>query len=341
MITCDICGASFKTTQGLAGHKRLRHASQQAGFPLSGQQLRRKVLQHLVDKVADKLADAILDEHGKQLVESYMEEFSHLGLSFYPLGKKQQIDKAIIVAAGRSSRLFPLNSDKPDCLLDVGGRPILRRQLDILENCGITHIALVRGYQKEKLVYPHISYYENSDYATTSTLKSLFCAGNEINDEFILCYGNIIYEVDILEKLLHDRADISLIIDTDWLGHYHQRHQRSIEEAVLVTVEGNRITKIGKNIINPGEAHGEFFGLAKFSQRGVEILKSNYIRVTTRYSEGPFHTSPSVERALFSDMIQELIDQGYIIHNVDIQGGWIEIDTVEELERARKLANIN
>ena len=53
-------------------------------FTLSGQQLRRKVLHHLVDEVADKLADAILEEHGKQLVESYTEEFSRLGLSFFP-----------------------------------------------------------------------------------------------------------------------------------------------------------------------------------------------------------------------------------------------------------------
>jgi len=341
MITCDICGASFKTTQGLAGHKRIRHASQQAGFTLSGQQLHHKVFQHLANKVADRLADAILEEHGKQLIESYIEELSRLGLSFYPLGKKQQIDKAIILAAGCSSRLFPLNSDKPDCLLDVGGRPILRRQLDILENCGITHIALVRGYQKEKLDYPYISYYENNDYATSGILKSLFCAEKEINGEFVLSYGDIIYGIDILEKLLRDKADISLVIDTDWLSHYHQRFQHPVEEAGLVIVEGNRITRIGRNIIDPGEAYGEFIGLAKFSHRGAEILRSNYAMVISKYGESPFHSAPSVEKAYFSDMIQELIEQGYVVHNVDIKGGWDEIDTLEDLERAESLAWLN
>jgi len=229
----------------------------------------------------------------------------------------------------------------PDCLLDVGGKTILKRGLDTLRSCGISHIAVVRGYQKEKINYPYVSYYENDDYSTTGVMKSLFCAENEINDKFVLSYGNIIYEMDILEKLLRDKVDISLVIDTDWLSRYHPKHQRPVEEAVLVVVEENRITKIGRNIINPGEAHGEFFGLAKFSRRGAEILRYNYVRVTTRYSEGPFHTAPSVERAYFVDLIQELIDQGYTIHNVDIQGGWTEIDTIEDLERARRLVNTN
>ena len=335
MIICDICGVTFKTTQGLAGHKRIRHAKEQAALTLSGQQLQRKVLQHLADKVAGKLADAILEEHGEQLLQSYMGELSRQGLDLRPLGK-ERTSKAIIVAAGQSPRLLPLNSDRPDCLLDVGGKTILQRELDILRSCGISRIAVVRGYQKEKINYPYISYYENDDYSSTGIMKSLFCAKNEINDEFVLCYGNIIYEMDILEKLLRDKGDISLVIDTDWLSH-----QRAVEEAALVSVEGNRITKMGKNTINPGEAYGHFFGLAKFSRRGAEILKYNYVRATTKYSSGPFHMSPSMERAYFSDMIQELIDQGYIIHNVDIQGGWVEIDSIEKLERARRLVNVN
>ncbi len=340
MITCDICGASFKTTQGLAGHRRLRHASQQPGFTVNRQQLYRRVLQRLADKLADKLADAFLEEHGEQFLESYKDEFSRQGFDFYKLGK-EQVSRAIIVAAGQSSRLFPLNSNRPDCLLDVGGKTILERELDTLRNCGISHIAVVRGYQKEKINYPNISYYENSDYANSGILKSLFCAENEIRGEFVFSYADIIYETDILEKLLRDKADISLVVDTDWLSHYHQRYQHPIEEAGLVMVEGNRITKIGRNIINPGEAYGEFIGLAKFSQRGAEILRSNYTRVVSEYGESPFQNAPSVEKAYFIDMIQELIEQGYIVHNVDVQGGWVEVDTIEDLERAKAQVRVS
>jgi len=102
-----------------------------------------------------------------------------------------------------------------------------------------------------------------------------------------------------------------------------------------VTVEGDRITKIGRHTIKPEEAYGEFFGLAKFSSRGAQILRANYVRVSAIYKERPFHTSTSVERAYFCDMIQELIEQGHIVHNVDIRGGWIEVDSIEKLERAK------
>jgi len=43
-----------------------------------------------------------------------------------------------------------------------------------------------------------------------------------------------------------------------------------------------------------------------------------------------------LEKAYLTDMIQELIDVGYVIRNVDIQGGWIEIDTPEDLARAQE-----
>lgn len=340
MVTCEICGASFKTAQGLAGHKRLKHGAQQQPQFVK-QQLYRKVLQHTADKIADRLADAILKAQGEQFIERCMEEFYRQGFSLYPLTREQP-NKAIILAAGYSKRLFPRNKNKPDCLLNIGGRPILERQLDVLQSHGINHVAVVRGYQGKKINYPLISYYENNDYATTGILKSLFCAESEMDDEFVLCYGNSIYEKDILEKLLQDEADISLAIDTDWMSRYYQRDQCSIsiEEARLVVVEGNRITKIGRNIIDPEEAHGEFIGLAKFSRRGSKILRSNYTRVVSEYGEGPFRSSPSIGEARFIDMMQELIERGYLVHNVDVKGGWIEVKTIENLKGAKAQVRI-
>ena len=334
MVTCEICGAVFKNTQGLAGHRRLRHTDQKPGFALTGHQLYRRVLQRLADKLAERLANGILEAHGQELLESCLEELHDQGLAIQPLDRRQTV-RAIIVAAGQSSRLFPLTSDRPGCLLDVGNKTILEKELDTLQGCGISHIAVVRGYQREKIDYPQLRYYENIDYENNGILKSLFCAEGEINDEFVFLYSDIIYRRGVLERLLQDKADISLIVDTEWISHYHQRYQHSLEEAELTMVEGNRIERIGKNIIDPGRAHGEFIGLAKFTRRGAEILKSSYARALNEYSGIPFHNAPSVEKAYFTDMIQEIIDQGYIVHNVDIQGGWAEIDTLEDLEKAR------
>jgi len=339
MITCEICGSNFKTAQGLAGHKRLRHrADELAGelvSTLTNKRLHRKILDRLVEKLADRLAEVILEEHGTAILEQYLEELSRQGLDLKALGSYQSV-KAILVAAGKNNRLLPLTPDKPACLLEVGHKTIIGRELENLRACGVYDIAVVRGYQGDKIDYPALRYYENRNYQNTGILSSLFHAKNEMDNEFIFGYSDIIYTKEVLELLLKDKSDISLVVDTNWESHYHHRYQQQISEAELVKVEGERITEIGMNIIPPDEAYGEFIGLAKFSKKGAEILKANYEWAIQNYRAKAFQRAPSLDKAYFTDMVQELIDQGYPISHVDIRGGWAEIDTVEDFDRVSR-----
>lgn len=245
--------------------------------------------------------------------------------------------KAIIIAAGPGSRLMPITDDKPKCLLEVKGKTIMQRQLETFKGCGINDIVVVRGYKGEMIDYHRIRYYENSDYKNNNILRSLFYAESEMDDEFVFSYSDIIFEQGVVERLLQSQADISLVVDVDWLVHYEHRYQHPVEEAELVMVENNKVTKIGKSIVEPTKAYGEFIGLAKFTKRGAEILRSNYHRMVTKYHGKSFQQAASLGKAYLTDMIQELIDIGYVIHNTDIKGGWIEIDTPEDLERAQRL----
>jgi len=339
MIRCEICGVTFKTAQGLAGHKRLRHGAyrlaDEIGLTLTGRQLHRKILNHLSEKLADRLADAILERHGQEIWEAYLAELSQQGLELRSPGRYPKV-KAIIVAAGESNLLLPLTRDKPECLLEIGNKTILSRELEVLRACGIHDIAVVRGYRGDKIKYPTIRYYENRDYHNTGILGSLFRAKGEMDHEFIFCYSDILYTKEVLELLLRDQSDISLVVDTDWEKHYQQRHQHPVSEAELVRVEGDRITQIGRNIIPPGEAHGEFIGLAKFSRDGADSLKAIHEWAIQNYKDRVFHTSPSVDKANFTDLIQELMDQGYPVCHIDIHGGWAEIDTVEDFDRVSR-----
>lgn len=244
--------------------------------------------------------------------------------------------KAIIIAAGKGNRLMPLTNDIPKCLLTVKGKAILQWQLEALNQCGVKDVVLVRGYKKEMLNFPGIKYHDNLDYENNNILKSLFYAETEMNEEFIFSYSDIVYEKAVLEKLLMSKGDISLVVDVDWLVHYEQRFLHPVEEAELVMVENNRITRIGKEVVPPDRAHGEFIGLAKFTEKGAEVLKSNYERITKQYHDKSFQHAPSPEKAYLTDMIQELIDRGFEISNVDIRGGWVEIDTNEDLAGAQE-----
>lgn len=245
--------------------------------------------------------------------------------------------KAIIIAAGLGNRLMPWTNEKPKCMLQIGDKTIMQRQLEVLRQCDIDDIVVVRGYRKEMINYPGIKYYENTDYENNNILRSLFYAENEMGDGFIFSYSDIIFEQGILEKLLRSKADISLVVDVDWISHYKGRLLHPIGEAELVEVENGEITKIGKKICPPNRAHGEFIGLAKLSKTGAELLRSNYHRVVAEHQGRAFQQAASVEKAYLTDMIQELVNLGYEIDSVDIEGGWVEIDTPEDLERAKKL----
>lgn len=250
------------------------------------------------------------------------------------IGKSRK--KAIIIAAGMGTRLMPLTENKPKCMLEINGKTILQRQIDVFKECGFTDIIFIKGYKKEVINYPELKYYINTNYKNNNILESLFYAESEMNDEIVVSYSDIIFEKGVLEKLMQSRADISLIIDTDWLSHYKGRYQHPVEEAEKVEVENGRVTKITKSI-SPTHTHGEFIGLTKFSAVGAEILKSNYQIVKKLFGDKPFHDAVSVEKAYLTDMIQELIDRGYDIFSVDIGGGWAEIDTHEDLEKARNV----
>jgi len=244
--------------------------------------------------------------------------------------------KAIILAAGPGSRLKPLTDDKPKCMLEINGKTLIERQIEVFRNCGIDDITVVKGYKKNMINYPGVKYYINRNYRNNNILESLMYAEKEMESEFIVSYSDILYDEGIIKNLMKSDADISIVTDTDWVSHYKDRYQHPIEEAEKVAVKDGRVTRITK-IINPNEAYGEFIGLARFSKKGADILKEEYTRVRKEFQGKPFQTAASAEKAYLTDMIQELIDKGHKVESVDIQGKWLEIDTLEDYERAQKL----
>jgi len=248
--------------------------------------------------------------------------------------------KAIILAAGPGKRLRPLTEDKPKCMLEINNKTILERTMATMRKCGIEEIVVVRGYKKDSINYPNVVYYDNPNYMESNVLKSLFYAEKDMKDGFVLSYSDILYGPNTVQKLLDDDGDISIIVDIDWKKRYEGRTFHPTDEAEIVTVKDNRVQLISK-FMNPDIAHGEFIGLAKFTPKGAEILMRNHHRILNnmwcKYDKGQrFYDATTLERAYVTDMLQELIDRGYVVRNVDIRGNWIEIDTPQDFERAMK-----
>lgn len=254
--------------------------------------------------------------------------------------------KAIIIAAGFQKELLPLIKDRPKCLLDIKGRSILERQLETLHRCGIQDVVMIRGYRKEQLTFPTLRYYDNDLYEETGELYSLFVAEEEIRGRFLFLYSDILFDETILEKLLRSKADISIAVDRAWLDQGGRllhltkpmdlvvtKHPPKLHHRFLPSEDDDTVLSIGQRI-NPETASGEFMGMTLFSTRGAEQLLQAYRQARERYQGGPFHEADSLERAAFTDMLQELITQGHEVSCVNLYKGWLDIDTFEDYQRA-------
>ena len=245
--------------------------------------------------------------------------------------------KALIIAAGTGSRLKKYTEETPKCLLRVAGMTLLEHALERFRACDITDISLVRGYKKERIDYSNIQYYENPDYEENNILISLFCAENAINGEIIISYSDIYFEKSIVEKLMLSRSDISIVVDVDWRPRYEGRKDHPPEQAEHVVFDSHgRVARIGKIYHDEPDVNGEFIGMMKLSPEGADLLKKHFGLARARHAGRPFQRAASFERAYLTDMMQEMADHGVPIHCVTIDGGWREIDTVEDYENALK-----
>jgi phosphoenolpyruvate phosphomutase len=262
---------------------------------------------------------------------------------------------AVILAAGQSQSLLPLTEELPKPLLDIKGKTILERQIEVLNACGVKDIAVVRGYKKEAFKLPNVRYYDNDEFATTSEVVSLFRAGKELSGPFLFLYGDILFERGHLEKLLKSPADISILVDRAWGESYAQLKAsgdqkapwegRGVPDLVVLkdaqesgyrfvgADQPHGVAKVGR-AIDPKAAHGEFVGMAMFTAKGARTLTDAYGQLRETKTTGVFHEAESLRGASFTDLLQELVDRGQEVQAVDVYKGWLEIDTFEDYRRA-------
>ena len=118
--------------------------------------------------------------------------------------------KTVILAAGQGTRLRPITDNVPKCLVDVGGKSILDRQLEQYRKCGVAErdIVVVCGYKKDVLEERYgnteIGLVYNSDFGDTNMVYSLMCAEDifRTEDELIVSYGDIFFTEEVLRKIL-------------------------------------------------------------------------------------------------------------------------------------------
>lgn len=237
--------------------------------------------------------------------------------------------KALILAAGEGTRLRPYTLDRPKCLVEVEGMSLLDRQLAVLRSEGVTDITLVGGYRSDMLKRPGLGLELNPRYAETNMVWTLFSAESALQGELVLAYGDIVYSRDILRALLASTADIAVTIDLDWERYWRERNENPLDDAETLRMDpAGHINEIGQKPASLDEIQGQYMGLMKFSPRGLEQLR--YTFHSARVA-GSLRGKPP-EKAYMTDLLQLMIDEGCNLTAVKVHGGWVEVDTVADLE---------
>ena len=246
--------------------------------------------------------------------------------------------KAIILAAGEGSRMGKLAQNIPKPLVMVNGKSIIERQLSILKQNKILDVIIVTGSHNEKFNFKNVVYVNDLEHKKHDTLGSLITARDYMNDEIIITYADQIFDEKIMESVINFKGDIGIAVDLDWEKNYVDRDQHPKSEAENILINGNEILEIRKNIseCKENEKIGECPGLVKFSRKASKVFLDKYSELEISH-QGKFHNAPSLEKALISDMIQELIDSEINVEPIYVSGKWCEIDTPQDLEIARKL----
>jgi L-glutamine-phosphate cytidylyltransferase len=257
------------------------------------------------------------------------------------------VAKAIVIAAGRGRRLMPYTDQMPKCLVPVDHRTILGVQLDAFRAHGVSDVVIIRGYLGDVLAERAgelgggVRFVDNPDWEHNNILESLFCAEQEIDGPVLLTYSDIIFTPEVVRRLVAAPGDVCLIIDRAFRDVYEGRSDHPLPEAEVSDLDGGGLVRrVGKRALPPEEAYGEFIGLAKLSAAGAGWMRDAWRELSAAYrdrADQPFQRAPSFRAAYLTDMLQHLIDAGRPIHPVAIDGEWREIDTVQDLERARAM----
>ena len=245
--------------------------------------------------------------------------------------------KAIIIGAGRGSRLMPTTADTPKCFAEVDGRRILDWTVDAFRDNGVEEIVFIGGYRLDVVrdAYPQFTFRHNSDWENNNILASLFYAEDLMTEPFMCCYSDILFTRKIVADVLKSHADIALAVDTEWLVRYEHRTEHPSDDAEKVTTSDGQVTKIERKIPEQ-EAYGEYIGLAKFSSEGAAALMQHYHRCREHSAGQPFRGAKVFEKAYLIHLFQDMIEADHVMAHVDTPGGYIEVDTQQDFEYARQ-----
>jgi choline kinase len=231
--------------------------------------------------------------------------------------------RGIILAAGRGSRMGKLTDDAPKCLVPLAGKPLLEWQKEAMAQSGVSPIGVVRGYKGERLESRADVLFDNPRWAETNMVRSLLCASSWL-EEFpcVVSYADIAYGAEAVSALCRARAEIAITYDARWRSLWESRFSNPLADAETFRIDGRSyLSEIGGRPKSLDEIEGQYMGLLRFTPEGFSL-------VLDLLSTLP---PAQVDSLQMTALLQMLLAHGIAIDAVQIDGGFCEVDSEQDL----------
>lgn len=230
--------------------------------------------------------------------------------------------QAILMAAGKGTRLGNMTADIPKSFVEIKGKKLIDINVNLLKEHGIDDIIIVTGchadlFEKEFAGREGIKLVYNPFYGFTNVIGSFFMGMSELKDDFIYMHADTLCAPSILEELLEREGDIVLPVDT----------KPCDEEAMKVSSENGKVRYISKKL-DVGTCDGEFIGVAKIRRNVIPALKEKTVKLLREEAFSEY----------FEAALQCILDDGKFVTESMETGSrfWAEIDFLEDYERAEE-----
>ena len=243
---------------------------------------------------------------------------------------------ALILAAGRGSRLRELTSDRPKCLVDLAGRPLLRWQYDALRAAGAQRLLVVRGYLAERLTpeaagLPPDAFETavNPQWEHSNMLSSLLCAGPWLEAAFaageskaVISYADIVYPAGHVRALCEQggSAPVAITYDTQWERLWRVRFADPLSDAESFAGKDGLLCDIGRKPQRLEDIQGQYMGLLRVTPQGWREI----VAACRELGE-------EVARTDMTSFLRILMERRVPIAIVPVEGRWCEVDSQDDL----------
>lgn len=233
--------------------------------------------------------------------------------------------KAIILAAGRGSRMQEQTADKPKCLVNLWDHTLLEMNIRALELAGLSRqdIGIITGYQAEKIQIEGLKYWHNPRWEETNMFYTLTMAKEWLATETCLvCYSDIVYHPHAIQRLLDCPYDLAITYYTHFQTLWELRFDDPLDDVESFQIDSQgRLLAIGERVQRMQDVQGQFMGLLRFSPKGWQTIW-----------EATKQPMPkSLDKIDMTTLLGHLLRQNQPIYGIPCAELWLECDNTHDL----------